>query len=210
MIFDLTKRTSGGGGDPYEVARLLVSGSNSLIEYVDGQLTQLRGYAFNGCTKLTKIICHNVTIGASATFSGAGSSSAKLNIAFPQMTTMNSYVFTNSTNVKTFDFEKLSFIGNFALSSSSNLDTLVLRYPAVVALGGVACFNNTPFKSGGTGGTIYIPKSLYDHLGDGTANDYKAATNWSTVDGYGTITWAKIEGSIYETQYADGTLIPTT
>lgn len=49
-----------------------------------------------------------------------------------------------------------------------------------------------------TGGTIYIPKVLYDHLGDGTSLDYKAATNWSTVDGYGAITWAKIEGSAYE------------
>lgn len=210
MIFDLTKRKSGGGGDPYEVARLLAAGSNSLTEYVDDQLTYLRGYAFNGCTKLTKIICHNVTGGASAAFQGAGSSSAKLNIAFPQMTTMSAYAFTSSANIKTFDFEKLLSIGNVALSGSGNLDTLVLRKTSIVSLGSVACFGKTPFKDGGAGGTIYIPKSLYDHLGDGTANDYKAATNWATVDGYGTITWAKIEGSIYETQYADGTPIPTT
>ena len=47
-------------------------------------------------------------------------------------------------------------------------------------------------------GTIYIQKVLYDRLGDGASLDYKAATNWSTVDGYGTITWAKIESSAYE------------
>ena len=65
----------------------------------------------------------------------------------------------------------------------------------------------TPFASGGAGGTIYIPKSLYDHLGDGTSSDYKAATNWSTYDGYGTITWKKIEDSYYETHYVDDTSI---
>lgn len=88
----------------------------------------------------------------------------------------------------------------------TNLETLILRGTSITLLSANA-FNNTPFKNGGSGGTIYIPKSLYDHLGDGTSLDYKAATNWSTFDGYGTITWAQIEGSIYETQYADGTPI---
>lgn len=87
------------------------------------------------------------------------------------------------------------------------LDTIILRPTSIVTLQNTSAFNNTPYKSGGTGGTIYIPKSLYDHLGDGTSLDYKAATNWATVNGYGTITWAQIEGSIYETQYADGTPI---
>ena len=93
---------------------------------------------------------------------------------------------------------------NFANDTSLNL-LILRRYSSIVALTDLNVFNSTPFASGGTGGTIYIPKALYDHLGDGTSLDYKAATNWSTVDGYGTITWAKIEGTIYETQYADGT-----
>lgn len=86
-------------------------------------------------------------------------------------------------------------------------DTLILRSTSIVTLENASAFTNTKFKSGGSGGTIYIPKSLYDHLGDGTSSDYQHATNWSTVHGYGTITWAKIEGTIYETQYADGTPI---
>ena len=77
----------------------------------------------------------------------------------------------------------------------------------IPALNNVSAFNNTPFASGGAGGTIYIPKSLYDHLDDGTNLDMKAATNWSTLNSYGTITWAQIENSYYETHYADGTLI---
>lgn len=92
----------------------------------------------------------------------------------------------------------------------SNLATVVLRQStSVPPLYSMDVFANTPFKSGGAGGTIYIPKALYDHLGDGTSLDYKAATNWSTYEGYGTITWAQIEGSQYETHYADGTVIPT-
>lgn len=125
-------------------------------------------------------------------------------------------------------FRKLDYQGNFmecsalqkvdistggVLSyafSNTAINLLVLRSTTLQSLSGTNAFDRTPFASGGTGGTIYIPKALYDHLGDGTEYDYKAATNWSTIDAYGTITWSQIEGSIYETQYADGTPIPTT
>lgn len=97
-----------------------------------------------------------------------------------------------------------------AFNYDAKLTTIILRSTTLWVCENVNIVANTPFKSGGTGGTIYIPKVLYDHLGDGTSLDYKAATNWSTIDGYGTITWAKIEGSQYENKYADGTDIPTT
>lgn len=90
----------------------------------------------------------------------------------------------------------------------TNLKTLILRKNSIYGVQNTMVFQNTPFASGGAGGTIYIPKSLFDQLGTGT-NDYKAASVWSTLDGYGTIAWKQIEGSIYETQYADGTPIPT-
>lgn len=95
----------------------------------------------------------------------------------------------------------LGFVNNLnanCFNGATKLATIILRNTSLVSLANVSAFTNTPFKSGGTGGTIYIPKSLYDHLGDGTSDDYQHATNWSTVHGYGTITWAKIEGSIYE------------
>lgn len=84
--------------------------------------------------------------------------------------------------------------------------TFIIRQTMLASMSNINGLG-TRFVSGGAGGTIYIPESLYDHLGDGTALDYKAATNWSTIEGYGTITWAKIEGSQYENYYADGTPI---
>lgn len=81
----------------------------------------------------------------------------------------------------------------------TNLSTLVLRKNGVFALGNINHFTGTPFASGGSGGTIYVPSAQIDN--------YKAATNWSTINGYGTITWKAIEGSYYETHYADGTSI---
>ena len=74
----------------------------------------------------------------------------------------------------------------------AKLNTIILRKKTVVSLTNISAFTNTPFGSAGSGGTIYIPKSLYDHLGDGSEYDYKTATNWSTIDGYNTITWAQI------------------
>lgn len=90
----------------------------------------------------------------------------------------------------------------------SKCNLIVLRKSSSICeLENLGAINMTAFKNGGAGGEIYIPKVLYDHLGDGSALDYKSASNWATIDGYGTITWKQIEGSIYETQYADGTPI---
>lgn len=114
------------------------------------------------------------------------------------------------TSLTKVDIVNTSSLAGQQFYGDNALNTIILRGSGLYALGNVNSFNCRHFKSGGTGGTIYIPKVLYDELGTGSANDYKAATNWSTVDAYGTITWAQIEGSQYEHYYADGTPIPTT
>lgn len=106
--------------------------------------------------------------------------------------------FYGDANLEIVDLGQVNSFGNTAFYGCAKLNTLILRKTSICSLGNTNAFTGTPFASGGTGGTIYIPKDLYDHLGDGTSSDYKAATNWSTIDGYGTITWAKIEGSQYE------------
>lgn len=118
------------------------------------------------------------------------------------------YIFSGATSLTTVDFGTaiVRLNGNL-FNGATSIDTLIIRKTTIPTMSNVNAIATTKFKSGGTGGTIYIPKSLYDHLGDNSSSDYKAASNWSTVNGYGTITWAKIEGSIYENAYADGTPI---
>lgn len=117
--------------------------------------------------------------------------------------------FRGNSNMKYFDVENcINTLGNNAFYGNTKMDTLIFRQSSIVPVTRQTLLN-TPFKSGGTGGTIYIPKTMYDHLGDGTSLDYKNATNWAVWDSYGTITWAQIEGSQYENYYADGTPIPT-
>ena len=130
-------------------------------------------------------------------------------IALPSFASASGLTFQSDTSLAAVHYgPNFSRLYNQAFVGCTALATLVLRrVTALVELANINVFNNTPFASGGSGGTAYIPKALYDHLGDGTALDYKAATNWATIEGYGTITWAQIEGSIYETQYADGTQI---
>lgn len=129
-------------------------------------------------------------------------------IVLPSITTMLGAHFCDQNPLlKSADIGKGSTRINAsdAFANDSIFNLLILRKSDnIVTLANTASFNGTSFAEGGTGGTIYIPKSLYDHLGDGTALDYKSATNWSTLDSYGAITWAQIEGSEYEHYYADG------
>ena len=121
-------------------------------------------------------------------------------VKFPSLTSQHAtgYTFYGCSRLALVDWGLCNVPGNTFVNCSS-LKTLILRKSsAIQTCASTSVFNGTPFKSGGTGGTIYIPKALYDHLGDGSSLDYKSATNWATYDGYGTITWAQIEGSIYE------------
>lgn len=194
----------GGGGSTAENALL----DNTLVDYRNKTVTQLRGAAFSNLTNLNTLHLDAVTtlLGNSV----INGSSVKT-LVMPSLVQAGfvgmSYAFQGAASLEVADFGAVETIGLYAFNNDTHMVKLILRKNAVVTLGGVNAFNGTPYKSGGTGGEIYIPKSLYDHLGDNSANDYKAASNWSTVNGYGTITWKKIEGSIYETAYADGTPI---
>lgn len=205
------------------------------ITSVEAQnVTSVGEKAFLDCTALESIKLPNLISTGAQIFENT----AIKKINLPKLKSGQSYIFQKCNSLKIAVFPSIQNMGymqfginlNSACTSLEKVDigeninqinsleyayctaftVFVLRKKSVVKLINREAFRDTPFASGGSGGTIYIPKALYDHLGDGTEYDYKAATNWSTIDGYGTITWAQIEGSIYETQYADGTPIPTT
>ena len=126
---------------------------------------------------------------------------------FPSLTTTGNYMFSDVVNsFRLLDFGAISSISSYLFSSADAiLDVLILRKTSVVTLSAVNAFGGTAFSLAGSGGvsgaggTLYVPSDLI--------SSYQAATNWSTILGYTNNQILSIEGSIYETQYADGTPI---
>lgn len=201
LINSLTVNVSGGGTD-YLVERC----NGTLSSYESDGVTSLAQNCFRDCTTLTSLKVYNcATVGSLCLYN-----THIQKLALPSLTSVATQSLSNlgSGYLKELDLgPNCASLNNQGLTNNSALTKIVLRRTSIVALNNVNVFNNTPFKNGGTGGTIYIPKTLYDHLGDNSNLDYRKATNWTTINGYGTITWAKIEGSYYETHYADGTVI---
>lgn len=90
-------------------------------------------------------------------------------------------------------------LGGFLFFRSSKLSAVILRSNTKINLNNVNSFDGTKFASNDSGGILYVPQALIA--------DYQAATNWSVILGYTNNQILPIEGSIYETQYADGTPI---
>lgn len=192
----------------------LMSGQPITSFRADGWTSIQTAYYFQNCSSLTTIHFPNAkNLYAANCFDGCSS----LTMAcFPKLGTGNiGYMYDNTfRNCSSLEIVDLNVLGNATRGfgggdfyGCSKLKTLILRKSDAPVVLGNTTWTNSSIASGGSGCTIYIPKALYDHLGDDSSLDYKAATNWSTTDAYGTITWAQIEGSIYETQYADGTPI---
>ncbi len=165
-------------------------------------VTTIHACAFNGCTGMTSISLPKGS--ASGNYDSAifQNCTGLTVLALPGWTrVLYTNTFNGCTNLATIDIGSSSGnIGNSQVFlNCSSLTTLILRKSSVITLGNVGVFNGTPFASGGAGGTIYVPNALI--------SSYQTATNWSTLYGYGTVTFTKIEGSQYENYYADGTAI---
>ena len=130
----------------------------------------------------------------------SGKPSGIATLVFQSLKTIGSQAFRNG---KFSAFDCLggsdgSFGGN-SFVNTATLDTFIIRADSVMPLGNINNFDGTCFASGKSGGTLYVPSSL--------KSSYESATNWSTILGYANNQIKAIEGSIYETQYADGTPI---
>lgn len=221
--------TSQSGGDPAEdikkyadgtLTEIDLTGVTSIIDKAFAyrqngnelrinapDLTTVEQYAFWQSTKITSGYFPKVT-----TIKTQGFYNTRfVKVAFPSLTTFSGNNNLNlNSELTAIDLGQVSSLIAQCLYNCSKLTTIVLRKSSTITtMANVSALNGTPFASGGSGGTIYIPKVVYDELGTGSSLDYKAATNWSTLDSYGTITWAQIEGSYYETHYADDTEVTT-
>ncbi len=167
------------------------------------EIIQMGKYCFYNNTSLQEIHMPKVTGIPQSVLQGCSSLTF---LYFPHQKTTGTSTFANCSNLETLILPSLtSYGGNSVFANCSKLTTVVFGLStALVRNENISCWNNTPFAQGGTGGEIYIPKALYDHLGDGSSLDYQAATNWSTMIPWGTITWKQIEGSEYEPYMIDG------
>lgn len=122
-------------------------------------------------------------------------------LVFPAITTYGQYPFSDNELLEKIDIGASagSSFGTWFFSNNKALTEIILRMPSVKSLANINAFTLTPFASGGAGGTLYVPQSLI--------SNYRSASNWSTILGYSQNSIVAIEGSYYETHYADGTLI---
>lgn len=174
----------------------------SLVSFYFPELTTLynANECWRGCTSLTAAKLPKVSNPGTSTFLGCTSLKT---IVLPAIASNFGGTFAQGcTSLLAIDINHTGSrsMGANMFNGDSQLTTIVLRGSSVLALSNVNAFTGTPFDNGGAGGTIYVPSSLI--------NSYKAASNWATINGYGTITWTAIEGSQYETKYVDGTTIP--
>ena len=171
-----------------------------------------------GRTGITKVSGPNVTTLQGNTFNSCKGLTA---VYFPKANFTGQNHFTDCTNLQglvlpsnraiPYQFclraSKLEYVdtiggavNNQAFFNANMFALLILRSTTLCTLYTTNAFDNTPFQGyNSLTGTLYVPSALVE--------SYKTANNWKTLYEAGTMTILPIEGSIYETQYADGTPI---
>lgn len=153
--------------------------------------------AFENCTSLT-----SVSVPKLKTLSNGCLRNCRFPmIVLPSATSIDTYSLSNNSSLTTVDIGTSGKTkGGSVFINDTNLTTLILRISTEICpCTNANYFNGTPFASDGTGGTLYVPSALI--------SSYQSATNWSTILGYANNQILPIEGSQYETAYADGTPI---
>lgn len=164
-------------------------------------LTQLPEGSFESNSGITEVSAPLAASIGSRCFWAA----SKLECAvFPAAANVGQHAFRYASALKAADFggtpaSGQGFTSTGAFTNCTQLKTLILRGGAVWNLSYTSTFDGTPFSSSGSGGTLYVPSALIQ--------TYQAASNWSTLLGYANNQIEAIEGSVYETQHADGTPI---
>ncbi len=144
-----------------------------------GSITTLGTYTFVGASadhKMTMTECHMPNLGTSIA----------LNLNWGSTTAANA-----CQQLEVCDIGKAKSIAANTFANCYKLQTLIMRRTSVTTCANVSAFLNTPLRGRNSlTAEIYVPENLID--------SYKAASVWSTIEGYGYVTWKKLEGSIYE------------
>lgn len=165
-------------------------------------VTSIGQYSFASCKNITKFTATgSITTFGTYTFVGASAdhkmtvqeihlpnlgTGIALNLNFGSTTAANA-----CQQLAVVDIGKAKSIAANTFANCYKLQTLIMRRTSVTTCANVSAFLNTPLRGySSRTAEIYVPEALID--------TYKAASVWSTINGYGYVTWKKIEGSIYE------------
>lgn len=207
-VVTVNVEASGGGGNALLHSIL----DRSITEFIDHEIVCIGSYAFYECKSLKTVKCNNATFAYSRAFAsctaletadlpncapGAATPAylfqgctALHTVNIPEFTRLGSRSFSGCKVLEKLDLPKVNMIDGLSFENCTLLSVMILRNNVVASLSNINAFNNTPFASGGTGGTVYCPASLI--------TQYQQATNWSTLYAAGTCNFVAIEGSEYE------------
>lgn len=196
---DLPDVGGGGGGDytaadfvdetkPTGVFEFLVTSTNLNSNYFTARtgVTKLLGWNYNDTGNHNSLFRDMTNLQCAV---------------LPKQTKLYNYAFYGCSKLEALDWLGGQIAGsNAQFGNCVKLNVIVIRKSdGVCSLANTNAFTNTPFASGHSGGTLYVPQAVIE--------SYQNATNWSTILAYTNNQILPIEGSIYETQYADGTRI---
>lgn len=145
----------------------------------EGAISTLGTYTFNGASghvmALREIHMPNLGTGIA------------LNLNFGSATAANA-----CQHLEVCDIGKAKSIAANTFANCYKLQTLIMRRTgSVTTLANVSAFLNTPLRGRNSlTAKIYVPEALID--------SYKAASVWTTINGYGFVEWLPIEGSEWE------------
>lgn len=143
-----------------------------------GAITTLGTYTFNGASGHVMALreIHMPNLGTSIA----------LNLNFGSATAANA-----CQHLEICDIGKAKSIAANTFANCYKLQTLIMRRTSVTTCANVSAFLNTPLRGRNSlTAEIYVPEALIE--------SYKAASVWTTINGYGFVTWKALEGSIYE------------
>ena len=163
--------------------------TNLALTSLPDDLEIVSNEAFYDCTNLALTsLPENCSYYGSSAFSGCAN--IEISSVSDIMEIIPTSMFNGCTKITSLDLRNVRRI-NTSSFRNTTLSTIILRKSdGICELANVNAFDVTPFASGGTGGTAYVPSALIE--------TYQNATNWSTLYAAGTCNFVAIEGSEYE------------
>ena len=213
-FFDASQPSGAVSSTVTSIPQYCVSGRTGITSISLPNLIEIPYRGFYGCTSVQHIDCGVATIAGYAQQSFYGCSALQgfaLKCPSNKRQVIAQEAFRGCSSLQYLDLMIEGTLQNNGFYDCSNLTILVLRRPdAVSTLSNINWFTNTPFASGKSGGTLYVPSSLI--------SSYQSATNWSTILGYTNNKIKSIESTHTDPNspidltlyYVDGTPIPTT